>query len=276
MKRTVTATLSAEIASPADVELQVAVARIPGLTVDEHLAVSLDGVRLDPVELVDRAATGSRVHTVTCGPGRLEVAYDARVSGVAEPVPVEPLDASAFRRPSRYADSDRLAALAVAELGPGVREGADGVEPAEVRDRVRAFVAGRLQYVSGSSRGTDSAVDSLLAGAGVCRDYAHTVVALLRALDVPARLVSVYAPGLAPMDFHAVVEVLVAGRWTVVDATGLAPRAAMLRIATGRDAADTAFLTSYGGELALTAMTVTAVVDGDLPVEDPRTELALA
>ena len=39
-------------------------------------------------------------------------------------------------------------------------------------------------------------MDTLLAGNGVCRDYAHLVVALLRAVNVPARLVAVYAPGL--------------------------------------------------------------------------------
>ena len=59
---------------------------------------------------------------------------------------------------------------------------------------------------------------------GVCRDYAHLVVALLRAVNVPARLVSVYAPGVYPMDFHAVAEAFVEGQWRVVDATLLAPR----------------------------------------------------
>src|SRR6478736_7634733 len=52
-------------------------------------------------------------------------------------------------------------------------------------------------------------VDVLLAGNGVCRDYAHPVVTLLRAVNVPARLVAVYAPGLSPMDFHAVAEAYV-------------------------------------------------------------------
>jgi transglutaminase-like putative cysteine protease len=93
-------------------------------------------------------------------------------------------------------------------------------------------------------------------------------VALLRARDVPARLVSVYAPGLSPMDFHAVVEALVDGAWEVVDPTGLAPRRSFVRIATGRDAADTAFLSSYGGVVQLDRLSVSAVVDGDLPPED--------
>jgi transglutaminase-like putative cysteine protease len=74
---------------------------------------------------------------------------------------------------------------------------------------VAAWVGTRLAYVVGSSAPTDGAVETMLARRGVCRDFAHLTVALLRALDVPARLVSAYAPGLSPMDFHAVAEGLV-------------------------------------------------------------------
>ena len=99
----------------------------------------------------------------------------------------------------------------------------------------------------------------------MCRDYAHLVVALLRAVNVPARLVAVYAPGLSPMDFHAVAEAFVDGQWRVVDATCLAPRQTLVRTATGRDAADTAFLHNHRGAINLNNMTVTATSDGDLP-----------
>ena len=102
----------------------------------------------------------------------------------------------------------------------------------------------------------------------MCRDYAHLAVALLRAMEIPARLVAVYAPGLEPMDFHAVAEALVGGSWYVVDGTLLAPRSSLVRIATGRDAADTAFMTSHGALVDLERMEVTATVDGDLPAED--------
>ena len=84
-------------------------------------------------------------------------------------------------------------------------------------------------------------------GQGVCRDYAHLTITLLRALEIPARLVAVYAPGLSPMDFHAVVEADVDGTWCVVDATRLAPTSSLVRICSGRDAADTAFLSLFGG-----------------------------
>jgi transglutaminase-like putative cysteine protease len=87
-------------------------------------------------------------------------------------------------------------------------------------------------------------------------------------MEIPARLVAVYAPGLAPMDFHAVAEAYVDNAWYVVDGTLLAPRQSLVRIATGRDAADTSFLSNYGGAITLDAMTVNATVVGDLPAED--------
>ena len=48
-----------------------------------------------------------------------------------------------------------------------------------------------------------------------------------------------------------------------------------MRIATGRDAADTAFLTVIGGTADLVALDVGAVVDGDLPSDDPRELVSL-
>ena len=179
---------------------------------------------------------------ISCGyaPAMVTIDYSAAVRGVAtrpEPTQAEQL---IFLRPSRYAESDRLAAVARSEFA-GI-----GAGP-ELLAAVSSWVGTQLSYVPGSSRPTDGAVQTLLQREGVCRDYAHLVIALLRALDVPARLVAVYAPGLAPMDFHAVAEALLDGHWRAVDATLLAPRASLVRIATGRDAADTAFLSAYCG-----------------------------
>jgi transglutaminase-like putative cysteine protease len=104
----------------------------------------------------------------------------------------------------------------------------------------------------------------------------HLTIALCRALGTPARLVSVYAPGLSPMDFHAVVEARRGSGWEVLDPTRLAPRSSLVRIATGRDAADTAFVTTLGGETELTSIKVSTVVDGDLPTDDHCRATSLA
>lgn len=254
--RSVSCSLVADVLAPAALELQVAVA---GRAAQEQLEVRLDGRSLPVRELgVD---VGGRLHLTAAPAGRLEVEYRATVAQELSTAQVTPLDRTVYLRPSRYAPSDRMTALARAEF--------DLAAPhADLLRDVAAWVGRRLAYVPGSSGGTDGAVETLLAGAGVCRDYAHLAVALLRALDVPARVVSAYAPGLYPMDFHAVVEALVDGAWCVADATLLAPRAGLVRIATGRDAADTAFLSSYGGEVRLERLHVTAVLDGDLPTDD--------
>ena len=254
--RRVSATLELDVTAPSTLELQVGVARVDGLTVTESLVCTLDGEPLQPHEVP--GPYGGRGHVVRAGAGSFRATYEATVTGSAGPALVTDRDRLVFTRPSRYAPSDTLAAFAAKELPvPTDRR--------ELVSAVAAWVGARLDYVPGASSPTDGAVETLLAGAGVCRDYAHLTIALLRALEVPARLVAVYAPGCSPMDFHAVVEAVVDDAWYVVDPTLLAPRSALLRISTGRDAADTAFLTNHGGAVSLRRSEVTAVVEGDLP-----------
>jgi len=257
--RRVGARLVLQVREPAEVVLQVAAAAAPGQLAQENLAVALDGQPVPVTELAMPA--GGRAHVLRAAPGELVVGYDAVLRGAAPAPEVSPADRVTLLRPSRYAESDRLAATAQAEFG-GISAGP------ELLAAVSSWVGTQLRYVPGSSRPTDGAVETLLLRRGVCRDYAHLVIALLRALDVPARLAAVYAPGLQPMDFHAVAEALVDGGWRVVDATLLAPRASLVRIATGRDAADTAFLSVYGGAADLVSTEVTAVTSGSLPADD--------
>jgi len=243
----------------AEVILQVTAAATAGLKTEEELTIRCDG---HPVKATEVTMThGGRAHLVALDPGRVSVDYGAVVRGAGFTPEVNEADRVTYLRPSRYAESDRLAAVARAEFA-GIRSGQ------ELLASVSSWVGTRLSYVPGSSRPIDGAVETLLLRQGVCRDYAHLVIALLRALDVPARLAAVYAPGLEPMDFHAVAEALVGGQWRVVDATLLAPRASLIRIATGRDAADTAFMSSYGGAVDLNDIAVTATTDGDLPGDD--------
>jgi transglutaminase-like putative cysteine protease len=143
-----------------------------------------------------------------------------------------------FLRGSRYVESDRFEQIARHELGQ--LKGGDRVEA--ILNWLRTHIA----YRPGSSNATTTAIDSYVNRQGVCRDYAHIAAALCRASDILARLVSAYALGLEPPDFHAVIEVFVGDRWRLADPTGLASPASLVRIGEGRDAADIAFLTIFG------------------------------
>ncbi|HEX2283909.1 MAG TPA: transglutaminase family protein [Mycobacterium sp.] len=256
MRREVAAELEVDVTAPTTLEFQIAVAPHPNAEVHESLSFELDGKRLQPLEI--NATHGNRIHKLDVPVGQLKVEYAATVVGRTGPPPVTEYDLSMYLRPSRYAEADKFFGFAATEFG-------DYVDSATLLEKVSLWVGKRLQYVPGSSDPIDGAVDTLLAGTGVCRDFAHLVVALLRAVNVPARVVSVYAPGLYPMDFHAVAEAFVDGQWWVVDGTLLAPRQTLVRIATGRDAADIAFLDNHRGAITLNRLAVTAVVDGELP-----------
>jgi transglutaminase-like putative cysteine protease len=257
MIRTASAHLDVSAASPAQLIFSVAISDPSDSS--ETLTVTQGGDCLAVRELVDNHNT--RLHVVDVGAGPVTLDYEVDSRAVSPAAPVFDVDIVRYLRPSRYCESD--------QLGPTARVEFAGLYGVDLLAAVSSWVGQRLSYVPGSSLPTDGAVRTLLARQGVCRDYAHLVVALLRAVDVPARLVSVYAPGLSPMDFHAVAEAYVDGAWRVVDATTLAPRQSLMRIATGRDASDTAFLSTRGGAVSLTAMTVTAIVDS-LPADDVR------
>lgn len=260
--------LAMDVTEPAEIVLQVAAAGSEGRVVDELLSASLDGELVSYEEFP--AAAGGRQHLLRVGVGPLLVVYDAKVrpglSAQGQPVTLQ--DRVDALRPSRYCPSDRLAGFAWSRFG---------MEPSSLEKTraICAYVNQHVEYVSGSSTGTTDAVDTLVAGRGVCRDFAHLVAALCRAVDVPARVTGVYAPGLSPMDLHAVVEVDIDGRWQVWDATRLAPRPSLVRIATGRDAADTAFATVLSGRADLTRLQVTAVAGGRLPMDDQVTVVSL-
>jgi hypothetical protein len=250
------AEIEVEVTAATTLDFQIAVARHPGVDVSESLSITLNGKDIEPREIIGEH--GTRIHTLSADEGILTMSYSATVAGEADPPPVSDIDMITYLRPSRYAEADKFFGFAATEFG---QYGTSRM----LIEKVSSWVGTRLNYVPGSSDPIDGATDTLLAGSGVCRDYAHLVIALLRALNVPARLVSVYAPGCQPMDFHAVAEAFVDGAWRVVDATCLAPRQSMVRIATGRDAADTAFLDNHSGSITLKTMTVMAVVDGELP-----------
>ncbi len=258
MLRNVSAHMELDISGRTNMVLSLAVAQ--GYTLaQETLSITLDGRAIEPNEISDRH--GTRLHQLVGDRGHMTIDYRAEVTGFATPVELNELDQIVYLRPSRYCESDSLTPTARSEFA--------GLQGKALLAAVGSWVGSKLRYVPGSSLPTDGAEQTLLARRGVCRDYAHLVIALLRALDIPARMVAVYAPGLQPMDFHAVCEAWVDGTWHVVDATALAPRQSLVRISTGRDAADIAFLTNHWADLLLRELSVLAVVD-TLPRDDVR------
>jgi transglutaminase-like putative cysteine protease len=265
---TVGSWLTVHVSEPASIALQQAVTLGPGVAVDDALTVTLDGRPVPAKVIVDQHH--GRQHLVHAEPGTLAITYRGLVTPVGPPVPEAVSDAHRLSatRPSRYCPSDRMAGFARAHFGH-LRTGSE-----RVRD-ICDYVWQRISYQAAVTTANSDAVDTLLGGQGVCRDFAHLVVALCRAVDVPARVAAVYAPGLSPMDFHVVAEAALDGDWWVFDATRSAPRSTLVRIATGRDAADIAFMTVLSGRAELSTVEISAVSSADLPLDDHHQLIAL-
>ncbi len=203
--------------------------------------------RVDIVEYVD--LYGNLCQRFTVPQGRLRIRIEATVEteasiavdpmAPATPIAQIPDDALLYLLPSRYCPSDRLEAKALEVVGST----APGYAQAEA---VRAWIHAHLQYRYGVSNASTDALETIDAGAGVCRDFSHVGIALCRSLRIPARMVVGYLHGLDPMDLHAWYEAFVGGRWYTFDATQSEPRGGRIVVAYGRDAADVAFISNYG------------------------------
>ena len=247
MRFSIDARLHYRFTDPCEVLLLIEAART-----SEQRVVSED-LRLSVGDTVGSVepASGER-RTLFDARGDVEISYTAEVE-VARPDPAIagaavcrirdlPDEALPYLRPSRYCPSDRFEALA--------RRRFAGLEGGAKVAAILAFVHDHLAYESGASDPFTTACETFVGGAGVCRDFTHLAISLCRAADIPARAVSAYAWRLDPPDLHAVVEVFLEGRWRLADPTGMAPVEGLIRVATGRDAADIAFMSIFGrGEM---------------------------
>ncbi len=243
MKLEISASLNYRLSEPVDLMLQIEAANGHGQRV---LNASLD---VGAPEFVARVPAQDGI----CEPiwlraeGSLRAEYRALVE-IDRPdtdfralaaVPLHRLPAGAipYLNESRYCPSNKFHAFVERRFGD--HEGGAKI------GRMRDWIESRFTYVSGSSDAETGALDSFVERRGVCRDYAHVMIALARAAHIPARMASAYALRVAPQDFHAVAEVYLDGDWHLVDATGMASASEMARICVGRDAADISFLTAY-------------------------------
>jgi transglutaminase-like putative cysteine protease len=69
---------------------------------------------------------------------------------------------------------------------------ASGRAPAETCQVAADWVRGRLRYERGTTNASTSATEALERGGGVCQDFVHLTLALLRAVGIPARYTSGY------------------------------------------------------------------------------------
>jgi len=142
-----------------------------------------------------------------------------------------------FLLPSRFCPSDKFMRFAQREFG-GVGDGVARIMA------ILEWLYRNVDYVVGVSNAGTTAERTFVDRAGVCRDFTHLGITLARALGIPARAVSAYALQLDPPDFHAIFEVYLENGWWLIDPTRLAPIEGIVRIGSGRDASDIAFLTS--------------------------------
>lgn len=198
-------------------------------------------------------ATGNRYLRVNAVPGTLALSYAVTVDlthrrsdpAQLEETPISrlPSEVLGYLYPSRYCQSDRLLTLASNTFGmlkPGYRR----------VQAIRDWVSSHVRFTSNSSNSNTSALDTLIDRVGVCRDFAHLMIALCRAMNIPAR----YAtgtdygsdPALGPPDFQAYVEVYLGNSWYIFDPSDTAIPMGFVRFGTGRDAADVAFATIFG------------------------------
>lgn len=243
--------LKYEIAEPgADFVFNIHAARTSSQSLSGERLVL--GQSLVPQVHID-PATGNRYMRVRAGPGKLELSYVVRVDLMhhrsdparLDEVPIGrlPPQVLGYLYPSRYCQSDRLVKLATNTFGK-LDQGHSRVQA------IRDWVHGHVSFTPHSSDSRTSAIDTLIEQVGVCRDFAHLMISLCRAVNIPAR----YAtgtdygadPALGPPDFQAYVEVYLGDRWYIFDPSGTAIPMGFVRFGTGRDAADVAFATIFG------------------------------
>ncbi len=209
-------------------------------------------------EFVSQGTDSRFIRLKTGRTKRIAISYAATVECHSRLLPARTLDqislaeldrdAIPFLFPSRYCQSDKLSRLAWDLFGKITH-------PYRRVIAIVDWIHENVEYVRGSTSSDTSSYDTVTQRTGVCRDFAHLGIALCRALNIPARYFSGYAYQLEPADFHACFECHIGGTWLVFDATRLAPLNGLVRIGTGRDAADAA-LASIFGSVNLTGMSV--------------------
>ncbi|USX48529.1 transglutaminase family protein [Lentzea sp. HUAS12] len=163
-----------------------------------------------------------------------------------------------FLEPTLYTPRDR-------ELLAKARELKKGRTPSEAVLAASQWVGEQLTYQPGSTGVHSSAVDAWHERKGVCQDFAHLTLVLLRGMGIPSRYVSGYLHTKedGPLretvrgESHAWIEAWTGGWWGYdpTNAIPVGPR--HIWVALGRDYADVAPLKGIYSGGAATALEVT-------------------
>ena len=121
-----------------------------------------------------------------------------------------------------------------------------GLSPRDVPAAVADWVREQLRYVPGTTGVHTSALEAWAGGEGVCQDFAHLALAMVRTMGIPGRYCSGYMHPDREADIgeavegesHAWIEIWTGG-WNAIDPTAGRPiDAHYVLVARGRDYAD--------------------------------------
>lgn len=218
--------------------------------------VSAERLVVDPYirgQIRTDSVCGNRHLRFHAEPCNLKVRYQARVEvehhfgnpAQLRELPIEQISSELlpYVFASRYCQADALPREA---LRPFL-----SIAPGYARvQAIAEWVSRHVRFQVGTTTSATTALDTYRDQVGVCRDFAHLMIAICRALNIPARFATSIDygadPALGPTDFHAYVEAFLGDRWYIFDPTGISPTTGLLRIGVGRDAVDAAFATIFG------------------------------
>lgn len=233
---------------------------------DRHQAVLSSRVEVEPSTRVVRHVDywGSVVHHFDVQVPHQELTVVGRAIVETGTAPVEPGEASWDELAAdelRDQFEELLVPTPTVSWNGEITEAAATIRaasatPAAAAEAAAAWVHDRLEYVRGST-GVQTTVKEVLGhGSGVCQDFAHVNLALLRAMGIPSWYVSGYLHPKVDADLdqkavgesHAWVAAFTGSVWPL-DPTSMKPVAERhVRVAAGRDYHDVApFRGIYAG-----------------------------
>ena len=142
-------------------------------------------------------------------------------------------------------------------LGAVARKIAKSHEPAGAVVAAAEWVRGALEYLPGTTSVHSSGLDALTEGTGVCQDFVHLSLMVLRAMGIPGRYVSGYlhpkrnavVGDTVDGRSHAWIEAWTGDWWSYDPTNGTEINEQYVSVGAGRDYADVAPLKGiYSGE----------------------------